>query len=46
MKSTVPFIYVIDYSNKWIKDPEAAEVLGDMLPDLLYIGKAVPVTHN
>jgi len=45
LKSSVPFIYVINYSDKWIKDPTAAQVFGDMPPDLLHIGKAVPVTH-
>jgi hypothetical protein len=44
--SSVPFIYVIDYGDHWIKDAAAAEAFGDMPPDLLHIGKAVPVTHN
>lgn len=45
-RSTVPFIYVIDYGDKWIKDPASAQVFGNMPPDVLHIGKAVPVTHN
>lgn len=45
-KTSPPFIYVIDYGDKWIKDPDAAKVFGDMPPDVLHIGKAVPVTHN
>lgn len=46
LPSSVPFIYVIDYGDKWVTDPEAAEVFGDEPPDVLHIGKAVPVTHN
>ena len=46
LKSSAPFIYVIDYGDKWIKDPTAAGMFGDTPPDVLHIGKAVPVTHN
>ncbi|MGC9317604.1 MAG: hypothetical protein ACP5KN_06145 [Armatimonadota bacterium] len=45
-RSARPFIYVIDYSDHWITDPDAMEEFGDTPPDLLHIGKAVPVTHN
>ncbi len=41
-----PFVYVIDYSDRWVTDPAATERLGPELPDILHIGKAVPVTHN
>lgn len=44
--SSAPFIYVIDYSDRWVKDPKAVETLGPALPDVLHIGKAVPITHN
>ncbi|MDY0166836.1 MAG: DUF4350 domain-containing protein [Thermoguttaceae bacterium] len=44
-RSSVPFIYVINYGDRWITDPEAAQVFGNEPPDVLHIGKAVPVTH-
>ena len=46
MTTSAPFIYVIDYSDKWIKDPDTAKLFGDMPPDVLHIGKSVPVLHN
>lgn len=46
LPSSVPIIYVIDYGDKWITDPDAAQVFGDEPPDVLHIGKAVPVTHH
>ncbi len=44
--SSAPFIYVINYSDKWITNPSALDEFGDMPPDMLHIGKAVPITHN
>lgn len=44
-RSSVPFIYVINYGDRWITNPEAAQVFGNEPPDVLHIGKAVPVTH-
>jgi len=44
--SSAPFIYVIDYSDRWVKDPKAVETLGPELPDVLHIGQSVPITHN
>jgi len=44
-RSCAPIIYVIDYSDKWITDPAAADEFEGMPPDLLHIGKAVPITH-
>lgn len=44
-RSRAPFIYVIDYSDKWITNPAAVEEFEGMPPDLLHIGKAVPITH-
>ena len=41
-----PFIYVIDYSDRWVTDPAATERLGPEPPDILHIGKAVPITHS
>jgi len=45
-RSCRPFIYVIDYSDKWVQDATAADSFGEQPPDVLHIGKSVPITHN
>jgi len=44
--SSKPFTYVIDYGDQWITKEGAAQSFGNCPPDLLHIGKAVPITHH
>ena len=44
--SETPFIYVINYGDRWIHEPDRAGYFGDYPPDVLHIGKAVPVTQH
>lgn len=41
-----PFIYVIDYSRNHWDDFETIREFADAPPDLMHVGKAVPILHN
>ena len=44
--TTPPIIYTINYSGEYFKDPEYIEQFTAAPPDLLHVGKAVPITHH
>ena len=44
--TTPPIVYTINYSGEYFKDPEYIKQFEAAPPDLLHIGKAVPITHH
>jgi len=44
--TTPPIVYTINYSGEYFKDPEYLEQFRAAPPDMLHIGKAVPITHH
>ncbi|MBN1341552.1 MAG: hypothetical protein JXQ73_02675 [Phycisphaerae bacterium] len=43
--TTPPIVYVIDYMTEYFAHPETIERLSAAPPDLLHVGKAVPISH-
>jgi len=41
-----PMTYVIDYGRQFIDDPETIRAFADAPPDLMHVGKTVPILHN
>ncbi len=41
-----PVIYTIDYTDSYFTDPAFIEQFADAPPDVVHVGKAVPITHN
>lgn len=46
MESRVPLIYYISYTDKYFTDPKYLDAFRAAPPDVLHVGKAVPITHN
>jgi len=44
--TTPPIVYTINYSGEYFKDPEYIERFKAVPPDLLHMGKAVPIIHH
>ncbi len=44
--TTPPIVYIIDYSGKYFTSPEYIEQFKTSPPDLLHVGKAVPISHH
>lgn len=44
-KTTAPIVYTIDYSGAFFLKPEYIEQFKPAPPDLLHMGKAVPISH-
>ncbi len=44
--TTPPIVYTINYSGEYFKDPQYIEQFKAAPPDLLHVGKAVPITHH
>ena len=45
-KTTPPIVYVIDYTGDYFRKPETIERFRAAPPDLLHVGKAVPISHH
>ena len=43
--TTPPIIYTIDYSDQYFTKPQFIDRFKAAPPDLLHVGKAVPITH-
>ncbi len=43
--TTPPIIYTIDYTDKYFTTPDFLERFKSAPPDLLHVGKALPITH-
>ena len=41
-----PITYVIEYTQAYLDDPSRMREFADAPPDLLHVGKSVPITHN
>ena len=41
-----PLSYVIDYTERYVRHPEAIERFGGCPPDILHVGIAVPICHR
>jgi len=41
-----PMTYVIDYSGRFVGDPGEIDAYAEAPPDLMHVGKTVPITHN
>lgn len=41
-----PIVYVISYTDRYFTDPDYIERFVEHPPDLLHVGKAVPITHH
>ena len=41
-----PLIYVIDYSRQFLDDDANIHAFADAPPDLMHVGKSVPIVHN
>ena len=46
MQSRVPLIYYISYTDKYFTAPQYLDAFRAAPPDVLHVGKAVPITHN
>lgn len=44
-RTTPPIVYVIDYSDRHFVEPEYLDRFRAAPPELLHVGKAVPITH-
>jgi hypothetical protein len=44
--TTPPIIYTINYTDEYFLNPEYIEQFKAAPPDLLHVGKAVPITHH
>jgi hypothetical protein len=44
--TTPPIIYTINYSGRYFREPDYIERFRAAPPDLLHVGKAVPITHH
>jgi len=44
--TTPPIVYTINYSGAYFKEPGYIEQFTAAPPDLLHVGKAVPITHH
>lgn len=45
-RTTAPIIYTINYSGQYFRDPDYIEQFRAAPPDLLHVGKAVPISHH
>jgi hypothetical protein len=43
--TTAPIVYTIDYSGKYFEEPDYIDRYRPAPPDLLHMGKAVPISH-
>ena len=41
-----PMTYVIDYSGRFVRGPAEIAAYAGAPPDLMHVGKTVPITHN
>jgi hypothetical protein len=41
-----PMIYVIDYGEQFLRNEMAIQAYADAPPDLMHVGKSVPILHN
>ena len=44
--TSAPIIYTIDYSGRYFTEPDYIEPFRAAPPDLLHVGKAVPISHH
>jgi len=44
--TTAPIVYTINYADDYFTTPEYIERFRSAPPDLLHVGKAVPITHH
>ena len=45
-KTRAPFIYLIDYSMRYLDDEQEILAFKECPPDLMHVGKSVPILHN
>src|SRR5690606_3193311 len=46
LRSRTPLLYLIDYSDRWFTESDyAGKQFGEISPDIVHVGKAVPFTH-
>ena len=41
-----PIVYYIDYTDKYFTDPAFIDQFAEAPPDVVHVGKSVPITHN
>ena len=46
VRTRAPMTYVIDYSRKYLDDTEAIRARCVAPPDVMHVGKSVPILHN
>lgn len=45
LRTEAPLTYFINYTDAYFTDPSHVEMFRDSPPDIVHVGKAVPVTH-